>query len=53
MPFMKNIQKMDTKIWAFSRFTTVTTHFYRMVFAGSEKGHCFRQKMRFNASIVF
>ena len=32
---------MDTKIWAFSRFTTVKVHFHRMVFVESEKQHCF------------
>jgi len=34
-------QKMDAKILVFSRFTTVTAHFHRMVFVEPEKWHCF------------
>ena len=37
----KHPKKMDTKIWAFSRFTTVNAHFHRMVFVESETQHCF------------
>ena len=33
---------MDTKIWAFSRFTTVKAHVHRMVFVESEKQHFFQ-----------
>jgi hypothetical protein len=29
---MKTVQKMDTKLWAFSRFTTVAAHFHRFFF---------------------
>jgi hypothetical protein len=35
--FIKNIKKMDSKIWAFSHFTTITAHVHRRVFVHSEK----------------
>ena len=33
--FLTTLQKMDTKIWGFSRFTTVTAHFHSMLQSSS------------------
>jgi hypothetical protein len=52
---------MNTKIWAFSRFTTVKAHFHRVVFVESENStvssedafQCFNRLLLQNGTAVY